>query len=106
MNKVTLSWRDSKELTKACREYTQRAKAGEFNISSRVVPSTGDKVWVILKPSTRFLLEFTLQPNSTTGELYVNWARISGPQKDQNEFLILAESVYAITTSSEEAPEF
>jgi hypothetical protein len=106
MNKVTLSWRDAKELTSACRAYTARAKEGEFTISSRVVPSTGDKVWIILKPSTRFLLEFTLQENSTTGEKYVNWARVNGPKLEQDAFLKLAGSIYTIETTNEEAPEF
>ena len=106
MNKVTLSWKDAKELTSACRAYTARAKAGEFVITSRIVPSTGDKVWQILKASTRFVLEFTLKANSTTGESYVNWARVSGPMKDQDEFLKLAESIFTTATQSEEAPEF
>jgi hypothetical protein len=106
MSKTTLSWRDAKELTSACRNYTNRAKAGEFVITSRLVPSTGDKVWQIMKGSTRFFLEFTLKANSTTGESYVNWARVSGPIKDQDEFLRLAESVFVVDTQSEEAPEF
>jgi hypothetical protein len=105
MNKVTLSWRDSKTLTPACREFMRNANHVK---NSYVVAKTGDTVYTVLEPRTRLFLEFTLQVNRTNEEKYVNWARISGQESGINQFLHEAGSPLGATSTPETfvAPEF
>jgi len=103
--KLTLSWKDNKELTTASRNFM---KEGNKVKNSYVVPSTGDTVYTVLEPKTRLFLEFTLKENQLTGEKYVNWARINGSDKHVNEFLVAAGSIFAATETAKDfvEPEF
>jgi len=103
--KLTLGWRECKTLTPACREFMLNPNHVK---NSYVVARTGDTVYTVLEPRTRLFLEFTLQINQTSGEKYVNWARISGVESGVNQFLHEASSPLAATSTPETfvAPEF
>jgi hypothetical protein len=107
---TTVSWRVAKGLTAACAQYTERVRAKELTFTTRKVKQDDgsfDTVYMYMKPSTRFMLEFTQQVNFNTGEKYVNWSRVSGPQADQDEFLKLAKYIFFQEESSEdELPDF
>jgi len=103
--RLVLNWKENKDLTSASRTFM---KEGNKIKNSYVVPSTGDTVYTVLDRKTRLYLEFTLKENQLTGEKYVNWARVNGSDKDVNEFLAAAGSVFAATEtpSTFVEPEF
>ncbi len=86
-NKRGYSWAECSKLTERINTLRTQIKAGEFVYTgSRIHPTTGDEIFCALKPSVKFMVEFTFKLNSR-GEKYCNWFAMYGPTKEQEQFL-------------------